>query len=295
MDNPELPVSGKPKVNYLAALWLIAGVASGIAVTLVLIGPGTRSTKDTPPLASLDNRQNSIDSGYGADSADQEKLPEAVKGGPKSPNPAGEVQTEQYAADRGPGTQPSTINPAPPPLPGGAIGGGTAPPLTPVVVMGEQPTGPEVAHSEFVAVTSGAEFESDMQKALAAVRGAGGKVLLQFSHEPDRPEAGTEIYVSVDKASAPKLREGLKALSAHEVASWAGQNAERLGRMQRGLRDERGKAAQELQELQLKYLDEATQVIVAKERLERYEKALATLGGVPDTKTTFKITIGRPR
>lgn len=258
------------------------------------------SSKDPAPKPVVKGPQElslyQADSVYAADdSADEEVLPSVASGGRKPAAPANEGQVEQYAADRDPGTQPPSTNSAPPPLAGGAIGGGITPPLTPVVVMGEQPAGPEVSHSEFVSVTSGAEFESDLQQALAAVRSAGGKVLLQFSHDPERPEMGTEVYVSVDKSAAEKLKNGLQSISAHEVASWAGQNADRIGRMQRGLRDERGRVAQELQELQLKYMDDATQVIVAKEKLARYDKALSALGGVPNTKTTFRITIGRPR
>lgn len=295
VENPEIHVDGKPKGGLPSAAWLALGLAAGICATLLIIsmkGPGSKPEAK----ANLEQSQYQADSAYSADdSADEEKLPSVASGGPKTAAPSNEAQTEQYAADRGPGTQPPNGNPAPPPLPGGTIGGGTTPPLTPVVVVGEQPTGPEVAHSEFVAVTSGAEFESELQRAIGAVRAAGGKVLLEFAHEPDRPEMGTEVFVSVDKGSADKLRKGLQAISAHEVASWAGQNAERTARMQRSLREERGKAAQQLQELQLKYMDDATQVIMAKERLERYERALSALGSVPDTKTTFRITIGRPR
>lgn len=299
MDNPELPVNEPPRGGshrgLHPALLLLAGLVVGVIPTILIINSAGGREKRQPPVASKSELDVSSSSYQADNSAGEENLPEVSKDKSAPSVPPRDVQAEQYAADRGPGSQPPPASPAPPPLPGGSIGGGTTPPLTPVVVVGEQPTGPEVAHSDFVSVTSGAEFEAELQRAIGAIRSAGGNVILQFAHDPDRPESGTEIFASIDNASADKLKSALRAVSAHEVASWAGRNAERAGRMQRGLRDERGKAAQELQELQIKYMDDATQVIVAKERLARYDKALSALGGVQDTKTTFRITIGRPR
>jgi hypothetical protein len=160
--------------------------------------------------------------------------------------------------------------------------------------MGDEPPA-EVEHFEYMETTAETDFDGELAQAVAAIRKAGGTILLQFAFQADRPEQKTEVFAMIDHASAAKLRDALKQASGVEISQWSGSNGERIGRLQRSLREERSRLATLLVDYQARYLDDASQVVDTKAAITRLDSAIGALQRAGDTKATIRLTIGRLR
>lgn len=179
-------------------------------------------------------------------------------------------------------------------LPSGEISGGPGTgPMSPIVVERDKPAGPTGAYVEFNMLVAENEVEPLAGRVKQLVRGAGGQVLLEFRYEPDRPEVGTEIVISVPKAKASKLEADLRSAGAAEIDRWTGPISERGYRMGRFLRDRLEVLNLRMKELRVRFLSDAPDVIWAKESIERYEKAIAWIKPPPREMAGLKVFIGR--
>lgn len=176
-------------------------------------------------------------------------------------------------------------------LPPGALG--TAP-VNPIVIESDKPAEVEAFYTEFLAIVPELEVEPTIQQMKRLVSGAGGTVTQTFTLDPERPEIGSELFVAIPKDKAQSFRQSLGKTDAVELDRWNGPVTERRSRMTRTLRDTAQKLEERLNQLRLKYFDDAPSVVETKASLERYQKAIAGVKSVSADRETFRIYIGKP-
>lgn len=288
-DNESLSEYNRPRAAWLApAIYLVLGLGVGVGLMFAF-------AKSPPPRTILVPAKEQTP-------LSTEALPPEPKAVPAEAAPSNVVQENDDPA------KPSSGAPSEPPhtplegklgsgepavgnIPPGALG--TAP-VNPIVIDSNKPSDVEAFYTEFHAIVPELEVEPTIQQVKRLVSGAGGTVTQAFTLDPERPETGSELFIAIPKAKAQGFRESLGKADAVELDRWNGPVTERRSRMTRALRDTAQKLEERLNQLRLKYFDDAPSVVETKSALERYQKAIAAVKSVSADRETFRVYVGKP-
>lgn len=274
-------------------LVLIFGVAIGVLIapnfgqkraTNLAIGTGLPPDERPPETAPGEQESPPAPPSDETNATPETKLPPDAD---TKANPAADPNTKANPATSG-GPSPLTGS-----LPGGTTSSGVGP-VNPIVIESPEVRAPSAQYFEYLIIVAEVDVAPMVQRVTGAIRSAGGQMHLQFTHDPERPELGQEAIAAINSDSAGKLAdELLKIDRAVETDRWSGPLEDRQLRAQRFLRDAVNQMDRRIRELQVRFLDDAPEVVRLTEARDRYRQGLQSFRKVPAGKEIIRIYVGK--
>lgn len=291
---PTIPTLSARK-RFAPLFWLSGGLALGLLAAGTLLRGGG---DETEPVGTPLQPQPAVVTPQGTPVADPSLDQADVEGKfgvrPGQESPAG----APGAATTGPHAPNTSVTAPPEPLTG-ALPSGPMPspvgPLKPIVIDDSPPSAAvQSSYFEIMDVVGETDFDAAVGRARSLAASNGAQVLLEFRLDPGRPEVGLDLFISVPRANAVKLREDLaRAGSAQETEQWTGPHSERHARVERDYRERARQLESKLRQLLVKYLEDAPEVVRTQESLDRMKKALGSLKPVGPERDVVRVFVGK--